>query len=86
MSRISMKNSDALETVSISGQFSGLNIHSVRHWTGQRCPADEAAVFTISHVIVADVTSVRPLEVRIKEHKYNLTQGLLQKSKLVQHP
>jgi hypothetical protein len=27
----------------------------------------------------------RPLEVRIKEHKYNLTQGLLEKSKVAQH-
>jgi hypothetical protein len=27
----------------------------------------------------------RPLEVRIKEHKYNLTRGLLEKSKLAQH-
>jgi hypothetical protein len=27
----------------------------------------------------------RPLEVRIKEHKYNLTQGMLEKSKLAQH-
>jgi hypothetical protein len=27
----------------------------------------------------------RPLEVCIKEHKYNLTQGLLEKSKLAQH-
>jgi hypothetical protein len=27
----------------------------------------------------------RPLEVRIKEHKYNLTQGLLEKSKSGQH-
>jgi hypothetical protein len=27
----------------------------------------------------------RPLEVRIKEHGYNLTQGLLQKSKLAQY-
>jgi hypothetical protein len=27
----------------------------------------------------------RPLEVHIKEHKYNLTQGLLEKSKLAQH-
>jgi predicted GIY-YIG superfamily endonuclease len=27
----------------------------------------------------------RPLEVHIKEHKCNLTQGLLEKSKLVQH-
>jgi hypothetical protein len=37
-------------------------------------------------VIVADIgeTSM-PLEVCIKEHKYNLTQGLLEKSKLVQH-
>jgi hypothetical protein len=27
----------------------------------------------------------RPLQVRIKEHKYNLRQGLLEKSKLPQH-
>jgi hypothetical protein len=27
----------------------------------------------------------RLLEVHIKEHKYNLTQGLLEKSKLAQH-
>jgi hypothetical protein len=27
----------------------------------------------------------RPLEVNIKEHKYNLTQGLLEKSKVAQH-
>jgi hypothetical protein len=27
----------------------------------------------------------RPLEVRIKEHKYNLTKGLLEKSKYAQH-
>jgi predicted GIY-YIG superfamily endonuclease len=27
----------------------------------------------------------RPIEVRIKEHKCNLTQGLLEKSKLAQH-
>jgi hypothetical protein len=41
---------------------------------------------TISHVIVADVTSPetsRP-EVRIKEPNYNLTQGLLKKAKLAQ--
>jgi hypothetical protein len=28
---------------------------------------------------------VAHLEVRIKEHKYNLTQGLFEKSKLAQH-
>jgi hypothetical protein len=27
----------------------------------------------------------RPLEARIKEHKYNLTQGLFEKSKVAQH-
>jgi hypothetical protein len=27
----------------------------------------------------------RPLEVRTKEHKYNLTQGLLEESELAQH-
>jgi hypothetical protein len=40
-------------------------------------------------VTVADASYIavisRPLEVRIKEHKYNLTQGLLEKSKLSQH-
>jgi hypothetical protein len=38
-------------------------------------------------VIVADVIceKSRPLEVRIREHKYNLTQALLGKSKLGQH-
>jgi hypothetical protein len=31
------------------------------------------------------VETSRPLEVCIKEHKYNLTQGLLEKSKLAEH-
>jgi hypothetical protein len=30
-------------------------------------------------------TRSRPLDVSIKEHRYNLTQGLLEKSKLAQH-
>jgi hypothetical protein len=29
---------------------------------------------------------MRPLEVRIKEHKYPRTEALLEKSKLLQHP
>jgi hypothetical protein len=29
--------------------------------------------------------TTRPLELCIKEHKYNLTQGLLEKSKLTQY-
>jgi hypothetical protein len=43
---------------------------------------------TASHVIVADNTSAKRVdlfEVRIKELKYNLTRVLLQKSKLAQH-
>jgi hypothetical protein len=32
---------------------------------------------------ISEISS--PLEVLIKEHKYNLTQGLLEKSKLTQH-
>jgi hypothetical protein len=37
-------------------------------------------------MIVANIGKTsRPLEVCIKEHKYNLTQGLFEKSKLVQH-
>jgi hypothetical protein len=42
-------------------------------------------VCTISLVIVADVTSAKQKEVRIKEQKYDLTQGLLEKSKLAEH-
>jgi hypothetical protein len=44
-------------------------------------------VCTISRVTGRCYTgkTSRPLEVCIKEHKYNLTQGLLEKSKLVQH-
>jgi hypothetical protein len=44
-------------------------------------------VCTVFHVIVADVTSAKQaaLEVRTEEHKYNLTQGLLEKSKSVKH-
>jgi hypothetical protein len=34
--------------------------------------------------VVGSETS-RPLEVSIKEHKYNLTQGQLEKTKLSQH-
>jgi hypothetical protein len=37
----------------------------------------------MSHVIVTDVTSVK--QICIKEHKYSLTQSLLEKSKLAQH-
>jgi hypothetical protein len=40
---------------------------------------------TASRVIVVGGETSRPLEVSIKEHKYNLTRGLLEKSKLAQH-
>jgi hypothetical protein len=45
-----------------------------------------SSVYTVSHVTdrcYIGKTS-RPLEVRFKEHKCNLTQGLLEKSKLAQ--
>jgi hypothetical protein len=51
-------------------------------------PSRQSSVCTAFHVIVEDVTSVtntRPLEVCIMEYIYNLTQGLLGKSKLAQH-
>jgi hypothetical protein len=50
-------------------------------------PSRGSSVCTASHVTgrcYIGETS-RPLEVRIKEHKYNLTQGLLAKSKSAQH-
>jgi hypothetical protein len=45
-------------------------------------PDRRSNVCTASHVTAAGVI---PLEVCIKEHKYNLTQGLLEESKLDQH-
>jgi hypothetical protein len=47
----------------------------------------ESSVCIASHVTAEDVTSAKQVqvEVRIKEHKYNLTQGLLEKTKLAQH-
>jgi hypothetical protein len=45
-------------------------------------------VYAISHVTVVDVIgdTSRQLEVRMKEHKFDLTQGLLETSNLAQHP
>jgi hypothetical protein len=44
MLRVSLRNSDALKTVSTSGPSSKLNKHSPwdtdENWTAQRCPAD----------------------------------------------
>jgi hypothetical protein len=43
-------------------------------------------VCTVFHIFVADVGEIgRYLEETMKEHKYNLTQGLIEKSKLSQH-
>jgi hypothetical protein len=48
-------------------------------------PSRRSSVCIVFNVTAADVTSgetSRLLEVRIKEHKYNLTRGLLEKSEL----
>jgi hypothetical protein len=60
--RISPRYSDALETISVSGPFSKLNVHSVGHWWKQdqlEMPSRWSSVCTASHVIVADVTSAK---------------------------
>jgi hypothetical protein len=83
MLRALPRNSDASGTVSISGPFSNLCIYSVGHWW----ELDQLdAVYSIpcdwGRCYIRETS--RPLEVRIKEHKYNLTKGLLEKSKLAQ--
>jgi hypothetical protein len=53
---------------------------------GEEMPGRQSNVCILSHVIVADVTCVKQsFKVCIKDHKYNLMQGLLEKSKLSQH-
>jgi hypothetical protein len=46
-------------------------------------------LITIHHPVLFKIYNIgetsRPLEVHNKEHKYNLTQGLLEKSKLAKH-
>jgi hypothetical protein len=52
----------------------------------KRCTADKITC-TICHVTgryYIGETS-RPIEVHIKEHKYNLIQGMIEKSKVAQH-
>jgi hypothetical protein len=75
MLRVSLRNSAALETIPMSGPFSKLFQNEKQ--CVYNIPSDCGR-----HYIV--VTS-RPLEVCVKEHKYNRTQGLLEKSKLAQH-
>jgi hypothetical protein len=50
-------------------------------------PSRRSSVLTASHVIVTCYIgkTSKPLEVRIEENKYSLTQGLPEKSKLAQH-
>jgi hypothetical protein len=81
MLRVYPKNSDALKTVSMSGLFSKLNIHSV----GPAQQTKQCAYNIPSDCGRCYISETsRPLEVSIKEHKYNPTQGLLEKSKLAQ--
>jgi hypothetical protein len=62
MLKIFLRNSDALGTVSISGPFSKINLHSVGHgWKLDRweMPSRQSSACTIYHVTVAGVTSVK---------------------------
>jgi hypothetical protein len=80
-------NSDASGTVSISELSSRLNIHhfGTLMKTGPVGDAQqtEQCVYSIPHdcgrCYISETS--RLLVVRIKEHKYNLTQGLLEKTK-----
>jgi hypothetical protein len=51
-----------------------------------KMPSKQGNVCTVFLMIVGDVSggTGKPLEVHIKEHRYNLKQGLLQKSKSAQ--
>jgi hypothetical protein len=62
-----LRNSDALETIWVSGLFSKLNIQSMRHWwkLGRiEMSSRRSSLCTISHVIVADVTSSKQVDLR----------------------
>jgi hypothetical protein len=94
MLRVSLRNSDTLETVLMSGPFSKVfktkyMLHGTLMKTGSVRDAQQMKQCVYN--IPCDCGSCyigetgRPLEVCIKEHKYNLTQGLLEKSKLAQH-
>jgi hypothetical protein len=90
MLRVSPRNSDALETVSMSEPFLKLNMQSVGRWwklDQLEMPSRRSSVCIISHVTgrcyIGETN--RPSEVRIREHKYYLTQSLLGKSKLAPH-
>jgi hypothetical protein len=90
MLRVSPRYSDVLETVSMSGPFLKLNtLRGTLRKTGpdREAQQEKQCVYNIpcdcGRCYIGETG--RPLEVRIKEHKYNVTQGLLEKSKLVQH-
>jgi hypothetical protein len=89
--RVSPRNSDALETVSISGPFYKTK-HTLRGALMKTVPVGDAqqmkqCVYSIPCDCDRCYTgeTSRHLEVCIKEHKHNMTQGLLAKSKLIQH-
>jgi hypothetical protein len=84
------KNEDALESISMSGPFSKLNIHSVWHWWKLDLLEKPSRWSSVCHNIPCDSgrcyigETRRPLKVHTKELKYNLIQGLLARSKTSQ--
>jgi hypothetical protein len=91
MLRASLRNSDALETVSMSGPFSKLNIHSVGHWwklDGSEMPGRRSSVCTAFHVTVADVASAKQADLKkcaLRSTNITWHRVCLKKSKLAQY-
>jgi hypothetical protein len=90
MLRVFPRNSDALGTVSMSAIFkTKYTLHGILVKT--RSIRDVHLMKQCVYSIPCDCgkcyigETSRPLEVHIKEHKYNLIQNLLEKSKLAQH-
>jgi hypothetical protein len=84
--RVFLRNYDTLGAISMSGPFSKLNIQSTGYWWNLEqweMPSWQSRVCDCGTCYIGKTS--RLLYVHFKEHKYNLTHGLLEESKLAQH-